>query len=170
MFAASPLFAVVPASLLVVLALALLVEVLADDALDADFELFEDADELFEAAEDEADDDADELALEEALACATGVCALSLDPDEPGLITNMASAPTAASAATTPTIGTAMLAALRRGVGLKFFTLCWPVPDAALRVAGLTVWVLLLFVAAPLSFDTCMAPHLMQNTAPSFNS
>ena len=153
----------------------LVVDAFAAEPLEADEELLDDFDEaLFDDAEEDDVEEVDaELALEDTVVWAADAGELSLDPDEPGLMTNMASAPTAASAATTPTIGATMLALLLRGVGLKLFGVCWPVPEAVLRVAGFTVWVLPvlpLFAAAPLSFDTCMAPHLMQNTAPSFNS
>ena len=152
----------------------LVVDAFAAEPLEADEELLDDFDEaLFDDAEEDDVEEVDaELALEDTVVWAADAGELSLDPDEPGLMTNMASAPTAASAATTPTIGATMLALLLRGVGLKLFGVCDGGADPGRkgeRRFG-SHPVLPLFVAAPLSFDTCMAPHLMQNTAPSFNS
>ena len=130
----------------------------ADDfeVLEADVELFEDD------ALDDADDDA-ELALtlaEESLE-ATTVAALEELPDEPGLSANMASATIAAKTAMAAITKITTPPPPRLGVGSNVFTLRGPV-DPALAV---------LPTASLLpSFETCIAPHLMQNTAPSFIS
>lgn len=179
-------FAAVPLAVLLVfvvavvpLAVPLAAEAeLADDVValveeaDEDAELDE-ADDEDDDAEDELEEDELEESLEDDSLATTVAAALELCPEEAGFMTNMARAPTAATTATAATMGTATDAVLRRGVGLKLLpvvvvVLCRAPAPWVFDTAGRTVAPLAWF--AVLSFDTCMAPHLIQKTAPSFNS